>query len=398
MSIISKIKNALLGESTLSAPEQWLLELGGDPKNINPDTAMEVTACYACVRLLSNQVASLPLNVYKDATDGRERVKDSLYYLLNVEPNPYITAFQFWNALMVNLCLTGVGYAEVERERKSKSVKALWPIPTSYVRKTKSAKGEPQYEVRIKGQEMRIIPYGNMLEIPGLTYDGYSVYEPIQLLKRTLGLARSAEDYSREYFDEGTHPSGIISYDGALKPDKRAEFKDEIKKGYSGLGKHHRVMLMEDGMKFQKISAPPNEGQMFESRKFQVIEICRFFNVPPHKVMELDRATWNNIEEMNISFVNDSLMPYLLNIKQAAMQTLLFGFQKEDGLYLEHDLNALLRGRLQDRFAAYAQARQWGWLSVNEIRNKENMPGIGSAGEIYLEPSNMKPAGEGGSQ
>ena len=398
MGFIDKFKNYFSGDSTLSTPEQWLVDLVGNGKEITQDTALEVMACYACVRLISNQVATLPLNIYRDDEDGG-RIKDKkhpLYKILNIEPNPYMTAYQFWNAIMVNLLLTGYGYAEIERDRRTKEVKALWLVPTKFVRKTKNKKGEPQYEIIISNEETRTIAFGNMLEIQGLSFDGYAVYKPIQLLKRSLGLARSAEEYSKEYFDEGTHPSGVITYPGALKPDRRDEFKSQIKSAYSGLGKHHRVMLMEDGMQFQKISAPPNEGQMFESRKFQVIEIARFFNVPPHKIMELDRATWNNIEEMNISFVNDSMMPHLRNIEQAVYQTLIFEFEKlEKGYYAEFDLNALLRGRQSDRYKAYATARQWGWLSVNEIRAKENMPDIGPAGDKYIEPLNMTQAGGG---
>ncbi|MBV1758128.1 MAG: phage portal protein, partial [Dethiosulfatibacter sp.] len=188
-----------------------------------------------------------------------------------------------------------------------------------------------------------------------------------------------------------------ITYPGALRGEKQDEFKRQVKSAYGGLGKHHRVMLMEDGMKFERIAAPPNEGQMFESRKFQVIEIARFFNVPPHKIMEMDRATYNNIEEMNIQFVNDSLMPHCRSIEQSSNQTLIFDFEKEkDGLYVEFNLNSLLKGRLEDRFNSYAKARQWGWLNVNEIRKMENMPDIGERGEVYMEPLNMRGAGEGG--
>ena len=399
MTIMDKFKNAFLGgESTLSTPEQWLADLVGDGTEINQDKALEVMACYSCVRLLSNQVATLPFNLYQNV-EGAGRIKNKdhqLYRILNIEPNPYMTSYQFWNAIMVNLLLTGFGFAEVERDRRTKEVKALWPIPTKYVKKSKNKKGEPQYEIKLSLEETRIVPFGNMLEIQGLSFDGYGVYEPIQLLKRSLGLARSAEEYSKEYFEEGTHPSGVITYPNALKPDRRDEFKQQIKAAYSGLGKHHRVMLMEDGMQFQKISAPPNEGQMYESRQFQVIEICRFFNVPPHKVMDLSRATWNNIEEMNISFVNDSLLPHCRNIEQAVYQTLLFEFEKAEGYYAEFDLNALLRGRLTDRFNAYATARQWGWLSVNEIRARENLSDIGPNGDLYIEPMNMRLAGEGG--
>ena len=401
MTIRDKIKNALYPESTLSSPEKWVVEMfGGDKGSITQDTALEVTACYACVKLLAEQIAIIPVNVYADeGKGGRVKRKDhKVHRLLNIEPNPYMTAYNFWKAMMVQELLTGFGYAEVERDRKTKEPIALWPVPTKFVTKKKNSRGEPVYEIKIDKEKPKMIAYGNMLEIQGMTPDGYSVYEPIQLLKNALGLSKSAEIFSKEYFEEGSHPSGVITYPGALKTEKQDEFRKQIKQTYGGLGKHHRVMLMEDGMKFERISAPPNEGQMFESRKFQVIEIARFFNVPPHKIMELDRATWGNMEESNIQFINDSLLPHLINNQQAIYQTLLFDFEKREGIYVEYDLNNLLRGRLQDRFDSYAKARQWGWLNVNEIRAKENMPDIGPKGDVYIEPLNMREAGEGGNE
>ena len=401
MTIRDKIKNAFYPESAMSAPEKWLVEMfGGDKGGITQETALEVTACYACVKLLAEQISIIPVNLYEDKKEqGRVKRKDhAVHRLLNIEPNPYMTAYNFWMALMVQKLLTGFGYAEVERDRKTKEPIALWPVPTKYVTKKKNSRGEPVYEIKINSEKAKTIAYGNMIEIQGMTPDGYSVYEPIQLLKNALGLSRSAELYSKEYFEEGTHPSGVITYPGALRAEKQDEFRKQIKQTYGGLGKHHRVMLMEDGMKFERIAAPPNEGQMFESRKFQVIEIARFFNVPPHKIMELDRATWGNMEESNIQFINDSLLPHLVNNQQAIYQTLLFDFEKKEGLYVEYDLNNLLRGRLQDRFDSYAKARQWGWLNVNEIRAKENMPDIGPQGDVYIEPLNMREAGKGGNE
>jgi HK97 family phage portal protein len=397
LTVIDRIKNALYPETTLSNPEKWLVETFGGDHGINAETALEVTACYACVRLLAEQIAIMPLNLYRnDEKQGRiKQTGHNIHRLLNIEPNPYMSAFIFWLAVMFNKLLTGFGYAEIERDKKTMEPIALWPIPTRYVTKKKNRKGEPVYEVQVDPNDMtktKTVPYGNMLEIQGITPDGYSVYEPIRLLKNALGLARSAELYSKEYFDNGTHPSGVITYAGALRGEKQDEFRKQIRATYGGLGRHHRVMLMEDGMQFQKISAPPNEGQMYESRKFQVVEIARFFNVPPSKIMDLERATYNNMEEMNAQFADDTLGPYLKNIKQEVMKDLLFDFQKtREGLYVEHDLNSLMRGKQLDRYRAYQTARMNGFLNTNEIREKENMDNIGPAGDKFYMPVNMQP-------
>ena len=383
--------------STLSVPQEWVRSTFG--KETTPSEALKIVACYACVRVISEQIAVLPLNVYRKTDAGRVKLEDELHRLLNVEPNPYITAYTMWRVMMTNLLLTGYAYAEIERSPRTKEPIALWPIPTKYVTKRQRASGEPVYDVHVpdpeKGTRTARIAHGDMLELMGLTIDGAEAYRPMKLLAESLGLAKQAEAYSKEYYENGSHPSGIITYPGVLRGEQREKFKDEVRGTYSGLGKRHRVMLLEEGMQYIRISAPMTDGQTVETRNAQVVEIARFFNVPPHKIMDLSRATWGNIEELNLSWINDTLQPYLTNIRQAVSQVLLFTAQKRDGVYVEHDLNGLLRGRFNDRYDAYSKARSGGWLSVNEIRAKENMDSIGPQGDVYLEPLYMQEAGGG---
>ncbi|NCB52275.1 MAG: phage portal protein [Clostridia bacterium] len=393
--------NRIFKNSALTEPEKWLVEaLGCDRKNVNEETALQVCACFACVRVLSEQTAMLPLNVYQRKDNGGRIKRTDLYLhrVLNEEPNPYMTAFDFWRMMMVNLVLCGAAYAEIERDPRTREPKYLWPIPRKYVEKKRHPSGEPYWKVKVpiggvngvSGWDEKLVPFGNMLELTGLSIDGVHAIRPVQLLKGALSLSIEAERYSNEYFENGAHPSGTVEYPGKLKGDNLDTFKKNIREAYSGLGNQHRVILLEEGMKFTRIASPPNEGQMFESRKFQVIEIARFFNVPPAKIMDLERATYNNMEEMNAQFADESLGPYLINIKQEVMKDLLFDFQKNrENLYVEHDLNSLLKGKLLDRYKAYAMGRQWGFLSINEIRSKENADNIGKWGDRYLEPTNM---------
>ncbi|MFA5618537.1 MAG: phage portal protein, partial [Syntrophorhabdaceae bacterium] len=151
----------------------------------------------------------------------------------------------------------------------------------------------------------------------------------------------------------------------------------------------HKLMLLEEGAKFNRIAAPPQEGQTIEARKFQIIEVARFFNVPPSKIMDYERATWGNMEEVNAQFLNDCLMEYIKPIEQIFTMQLLTEKERSEGYYIEYNLSSLLRGKMTERYTSYSQARQWGWLSVNEIREKENMSNIGTQGDIYLTPGNM---------
>jgi len=385
-------------EASLSASESWLIDALGGRKSkagiaVNHENALKVTAAYACVNVISSTIACIPFNVYQMAENGgRVKLrKHPIYRLLNTEWNEFLTAFRGWRITMVNALLTEAGYIEIIRKKGIPA--ALYPIPSKFVEKKINKRTlQPQYIVTVDGEKYEV-NYRNMIEIPGLAADGYSAYDPVSLLREALGLSLAAEQFSEEYFATGTHPVGVITYPEGLREDRRKNFEKDMRTKYSGLGKKERLMLLENNMKFEKVSIAPEEGQMIESRKFQVNEVARFFNVPPHKIMDLDRATWSNIEEMNISFVNDTIAPWIRNIEQAVMQSMIFKGEKEDGIYAEFDLNGLMRGRMADRYSAYAQGIQNGFLSPNEVRAMENRPAY-DGGDSFRAPLNTGEVGK----
>jgi HK97 family phage portal protein len=261
-------------------------------------------------------------------------------------------------------------------------------MPTKYVTKRINRRTlEPEYIVTIEGEPRRI--RGNcMLEIPGLAGDGFVAYEPLELLREALGLSLAAEQYGAEFFSQAAHPNAVITYPGSLKKAQDEKFRTDLREGYIGLGKKHRLMILEEGLKYEKIASNPAEGQMTESRKFQATEMARFFNVPPHKIMDLDRATWNNIEEMNTSFLTDTMLPWYRNIEQAVMQGMIFSSDRKAGVYAEFDMNMFMRGKIADRYAAYQKSVMYGWLSPNEVREKENLSHFPGGDDHYI-PTNL---------
>lgn len=371
---------------------EWLTENLGDTSlsgtKVTMETALQVSAAYQAVNIISSQIAMLPFPVYK--TQGASRIKDRghpVYKLLNIGFNEYTTAYDGWRIAMINALLSDAGYILIER-RHGMPV-ALYPIKSSRVtRRMDERTFEQRYIINFDTDCVEV-NYADMIEIKGMTFDGKTLLNPIKLLRDVLGLSMAAEQYSSEYFKNGAHPSGAFEYPQKLGDPEFRRLQKSLSEKYTGLGKRHRVIILEDGAKFTRIAAPPQEGQMIESRKFQVIELARFFNIPPNKLMDYDRATWNNIEEMNIQFVNETLMPHLVGIEQLVNQQLIMPSEWKAGVYAEHNLEGLLRGKTSERYNAYAQARQWGWLSVNEIREKENMPNIGKQGDIFLTPVNM---------
>lgn len=360
---------------------------------VDVDTALKVTAAYAAVNVISGAIATIPFNLYQKMDNGgRVKLTDNpLHRLLNYEWNEYLTAFRGWRILMVNALLTEAGYIEIVR--RNGIPYELYPIPTKFVTKKINYRTlKPEYEVRIDNLEPRTIKANNMIEIPGLASTGYTAYDPVNLLAEALGLSKAAENFASEYFGEGTHPTAIITYPPGLKRMQDDQFRSEIRQSYTGLGKRHRLMILEDGLKFEKVAVSANEGQMIESREFQVQEVARFFNIPPHKIQDMSRATWSNIEELNISFANDTLLPWIRNIEQACYQALLFPQQKEQGIYCEFDLNAMLRGKISERYDAYQKAISYGWLSPDEVRERENLPAIpGGNGKKHYIAANLNP-------
>lgn len=404
MSLRERIKAAIgaFRNTTLSEPEEWLLTtLGGSRSKsgiiVNQETALKVTAAYACVNVISSAVACLPRGIYQTQPDGG-RIKDKtdpLHDILNNAWNPYLTAYRGWRIAMVNALLTEAGYIEIVRQNGRPI--ALYPLPSIYVTKEIDKNTlKPQYKVNLDGTKERTLSYADVIEIPGLASTGFAAYQPIQLLKEAAGLSMAAEEYSSEYFATGIHPNGLITYPGALKKGQDETFKTEVRKTYTGLGANkQRLMILEEGMKFERIANPPNEGQMIESREFQVVEIARFFNVPPHKIMDMSRATWNNIEEMSIQFASDTVNPWVVNIDQACNLQLIFPGDRKNGRYIESDLNGMLRGRLTDKINSYYKAITCGLMSPNEARAKDNMPAY-SGGDTHYRPTNCEPIEEGG--
>jgi len=355
---------------------------------ISRDTALKVAAVYSCVKVISNQIAQLPLDVYKTTDKGRIKDKEHpVHNLIHTQFNEYTVAFYGIRPAIINVLLTGYGYIMINR--KDGMPNELWPVDTKRVTKEINKAGKPRYKVDFGKEGSIYVSYTDMIELQGISTDGVVPYNPVKIFADAIGLSRAAEKYSSDFFKNGITPSGVVEVAGAMEDKAYKRLKKSINDAHGGLGRKHKVMLLEDGAKFSRISAPPEEAQTIEARKFQVIEVARFFNVPPSKIMDYERATWGNMEEVNRQFVNDCLMEYIKPMEQLFTKQLFMEEEKKDGYYIKFNLNGLLRGKQSERYTSYSQARHWGWLNVNEIREMEEMSNIGEQGDIYLTPTNM---------
>ena len=353
-------------------------------KPVNERTAMQTTAVYACVRILAETIASLPLNVYRSTDIGKEKAIDhQLYYLLHDEPNPEMTSFVFRETLMSHLLLWGNAYAQIIRDGRGR-ILALYPLLPDRMAVDRTTDGQLFYEYR-KDAGYVILRPEDVLHIPGLGFDGLVGYSPIAMAKNAVGMAIATEEYGAKFFANGANPGGVLEHPGVVKDPAR--IRESWNAVYQGSGNAHRVAVLEEGMKFQPIGIPPEQAQFLETRKFQTEEICRIFRVPPHLVSNLDRATFSNIENQSISFVVHTIRPWLVRLEQGMNKALLS--QTEKGQYfVGFVVDGLLRGDYASRMQGYAIGIQNGFLSPNDVRTLENMNTI-EHGDIYAMNGNM---------
>ena len=354
--------------------------------SVTPDTALTYSAVYAAVRCIAESVSSLPLNYYERLpAGGKMHAKaNPLHHLLHDEPNPEMTSLQWREASMAHLLLHGNSYTEIVRDLEGNAVE-LWPIDPTMVAPRRTDSGELYYELN-RGKNF--ITANNMLHIPGLSFDGISGVSPITLARQSLGLSMAIEQFGAGYFGRGARPGGVLTFPGQLSPEARQNLRRSFEELHAGGANSHRVALLEAGLKWEAIGVPPDDSQFLQSREFQIIEVARWFNLPPNKLKDLSKMSYNSLEQMEISFVVDTLRPWLVRWEQQLNRKLIR--PKDRGSYFfEHNVDGMLRGDQASRYTAYSVGRNWGWLSVNEIREKENMNPI-DGGDVYMQPMNMQ--------
>ena len=359
---------------------------------VNERTAMQTTAVYACVRILAEAVASLPLHVYEYQDDGGKKLVHDhpLYYLLHDEPNPEMTSFVFRETLMSHLLIWGNAYAQIIRDGAGR-VLGLYPLLPDKMEVQRDDKGNIYYVYsRNSDENPTFKEYGNIklkaedvLHIPGLGFDGLIGYSPIAMAKNAVGMTLACEEYGASFFANGANPGGVLEHPGVLKdPSKVRESWNSV---YRGVSNAHKIAVLEEGMKYQQIGIPPEEAQFLETRKFQINEIARLYRIPPHMVGDLDKSSFSNIEQQSLEFVKYTLDPWVIRWEQSLQRSLLLPGEKGK-YFIKLNVDGLLRGDYQSRMNGYAVGRQNGWFSANDIREMENMNPIPDeeGGNLYL--------------
>lgn len=385
-------------DSTPGGAYRFLFGGSSAGKAVTERSSMQMTAVYACVRILSEAVAGLPVHLYRYTSEGsKEKAVDHpLYFLLHDEPNPEMSSFVFRETLMTHLLLWGNAYAQIIRNGKG-DVVALYPLMPNRMQVDRDQNGQLYYQYQMSTDEAPTMKQGTVilkpsevLHIPGLGFDGLVGYSPIAMAKNAIGLAIAAEEYGSKFYANGAAPSGVLEHPGTLKDPSKV--RESWNAAFGGSSNSHRVAVLEEGLKYTPISINPSEAQFLETRKFQIDEIARIFRIPPHMVGDLEKSSFSNIEQQSLEFVKYTLEPWLVRWEQSICRILLKPEEKRD-YFVKFNVDGLLRGDYASRMAGYATARQNGWMSANDIRELENLDKIPAeeGGDLYLVNGNMIP-------
>nr|DAZ62499.1 MAG TPA: Portal [Caudoviricetes sp.] len=371
-------------------------------KVVTERSAMQMTAVYACVRILSEAIAGLPLHLYRYKPDGgKEKAIDHpLYLILHDEPNPEMSSFVFRETLMTHLLLWGNAYAQIIRNGKGEAV-ALYPLMPNKMSVERDENGRLYFlyyktsdEAGGRNESVVLRPY-DVLHIPGLGFDGLVGYSPIAMAKNAIGLSMATEEFGSKFFANGAAPSGVLEHPSTIKDPQRV--REAWQSQFGGSSNSGKIAVLEEGMKYTPISIAPEQAQFLETRKFQINEIARIFRVPPHMLADLEKSSFSNIEQQSLEFVKYTLDPWVIRWEQSIQRTLFTPTEKRQ-YFVKFNVEGLLRGDYASRMSGYATGRQNGWLSANDIRELENMDRIPpeEGGDLYLINGNMLPMANAG--
>lgn len=386
----------------LRSKDGWV-QVIGDSKTasgvtITPSTSLTIPTVFQAVTVISGDVAQLPFELYRrDDDDNRTRAKEHpAYSLLKRKPNRYMTALQFKMVMQCHVLLWGNGYAHIQRDSLGRPI-ALWPLLPSVTKPIMDDQGRLMYETEIGAEGQRkkkTYRASNVLHIRGLGFDGITGHSVVSLARDSWGMSKAAEKHGGNYFKNFATPQGILSLPGSKLTPEMAEQTKKDWKTLNSNDNDHDIAVLAGGMTFQPLSMSNKDSQFLESRQFQRTEIASWFNLPPHKVNDLSRATFSNIEEQSRDYLNTSLMRWLVTWQEEVDTKLLSDSEYEQGeVYSEFNVNAFLRGDIKSRYEAYATGVTNGWLNRNEVRRMENLNSVDGLDE-YLVPLNMGNSGE----
>jgi len=365
--------------------------------SVTNKSALSISTVFACIRNISEDVAKVPFKVYKKSGDEKRKLIDHpLYKILNYQANPDMTAMSFRQTLTAHCLGWGNGYAEIVPDVMGNPAE-LYPLSPDKVTPKLNDAGNVYYEVNRENGQTDRIPSSRIFHVHGLGDDGLVGYNVIQYARENLGLALAAETFGGTYFGNNTIVGGVLKHPGNLSEDAQKRLAKNINEKYQGADNAHKIMVLEEAMDFTQTVIPPEQSQFLETRQFSVPEICRWFRMPPHKVADLTRATFSNIEHQDLEYVKDCLTAWFKRWETEVWRKLLTEQEQGSGLFVEHTVEGLLRGDINSRYKAYqislGNNNNPGFMTINEVRALENLNPIDGGDELFS-PQQQEPPSE----
>lgn len=397
MNFLGRVKAVFNQDAFNRWVQEWLA--GSDAPGANADivvnesTALNYSVFFSCLRILAETFASVPIKEYRKSKDGRDETNDTGWYdILHNQANDEMSAYNLHEAMMYQLNLGGNVVCEKLFTRGGDPY-GLYPQQWQKV----SIQRDPYtnhltYTIR-NGSQSVLKKRSEVLHIPGPSINGVVGMSVLEYATASIRLGLTYEAFNQHFYKNGATPSGVFKHPGELKEGPYERLKKQLNENWQGLRNSGKPMLLEDGLDFTPLVIKPVDAELLSSKIFQVADICRFCRVPLHLVNELSRSTNNNIEHQSLEFVMYTMLPHYKRFESGINTWLLTKKQREAGYYFEYNMSGLLRGDAKSMAEAFATGRQWGWLSVNDIRRMLNMNSIGPSGDIYLQPMNMIEAG-----
>ena len=387
------ISRLLESRFNLKNPPQWFIEWVGGGKTatgiyVNENKALTYTPFWAAVRIISGTLATLPFMVYSRLENGgkNKEQKHTVYRLLHDRPNELMDALTFQETRQAHVLCYGNGYAEIQRDGAGRPL-ALWPLlPDKTQRKVKD--GIFYYEINLGGG-FAYLPDYNVLHIKGLGFDGYTGYNVVSYHKESIAYGLAAKEYGARFFQNDASPGGILEIPSSLSDKAFKRLKESWMEGQGGLSNTHRIKILEEGLKYNKIGIDPKQAQALEVQKWNVDDVSAIFQIPPHKLGSMEFSKFNNVEQLNLDFLATTMLYWFRKWEQECNYKL-FMPSEQKSLFCEILYDAILRADIKTRYDAYNTGRNAGFLCVDDIREKENMnPLPNDKGKIFLQPLNM---------
>lgn len=390
--IAIKAAHTVIRSLTIREPEGFVPDSmrSDSGESVTSESALSLSAVWACINLLAGTQSSLPLEVFRrDRSGQRVLARDHrLYRILHDSPNYDQTAVDFWEFIAASIELHGNGYARIGRN--AGAVASLHPIIPDTVRARRLANGDIEYRWSEEGKGF-VATSSEVLHIRGFGGNPLGGLSTLQFARNSFGLARAVDRAAGHTFRNGLRPSGVLTFEKFLTAEQRAVTRNELLEQFMGAANSGKPMVLEGGTKWEQLTISPEDAQMLQSRSFSIEEICRFFGVPPFMIGHTDKISgWGTgLEQQTLGFQKFTLRRRLRRIEQALEKQLLTPADRANGVTIEFNLEGLLRGDSAARSAFYQSGLNNGWMTINEVRSLENMPPVAGGDVPRMQMQNV---------